>query len=164
VSFAGFLDIDRLRVRRSMTETTQEHLRHAGSLGAEGMVLWAGRAREQAYEVEEVLIPKQYGVRTEDGVCVVVDGDELFRINVHLHDEGRTMIAQIHSHPGDAYHSETDDAYPIVTTVGALSLVVPDFGRGPFDLARCATYRLLPDRGWVLLSPAQAEALIRIEE
>src|SRR5262249_36916779 len=32
---------------------------------------------------------------------------------------------QVHTHPGAAYHSRTDDDYPIVHTPGFLSLVLP---------------------------------------
>ena len=35
-----------------------------------------------------------------------------------------------------------DDALPIATTVGCLSLVIPNFAREPFALDQCAVYRL----------------------
>ena len=39
-------------------------------------------------------------------------------------------VARIHSHPGLAFHSPTDDANPAITHEGALSIVVPFFGLG----------------------------------
>jgi proteasome lid subunit RPN8/RPN11 len=48
-----------------------------------------------------------------------------------LHDELRRerlmVAAQVHSHPGEAFHSYADDRWAIVRHEGALSLVVPDF-------------------------------------
>ncbi len=38
--------------------------------------------------------------------------------------------AQVHTHPGSAFHSATDDMWPMVGTVGFLSIVVPRFGNG----------------------------------
>jgi hypothetical protein len=38
---------------------------------------------------------------------------------------------QVHTHPGEAFHSPTDDAFPIIHTVGFLSLVIPNFALGP---------------------------------
>lgn len=38
---------------------------------------------------------------------------------------------QIHTHPGEAFHSLTDDTYPIIHTPGFLSLVIPNFATGP---------------------------------
>lgn len=55
------------------------------------------------------------------------------------HDE--IYVARIHSHPGAAFHSETDDANPALNHEGALSLVAPDFGAGlASGLERCAVY------------------------
>ncbi len=45
--------------------------------------------------------------------------------------EGRTVVAQVHTHRGLACHSDTDDRYPLVRTPGYLSLVVPHFARPP---------------------------------
>ncbi|MEE8106172.1 MAG: hypothetical protein V3T86_11615 [Planctomycetota bacterium] len=159
----GLLPVSVLRVPRHVADVTQSHLKEAGSYGAEGMVLWAGARHGEVFDVEEALIPEQTAFRSDEGVCVAVDADELFRINVHLHEQGRVLAAQVHSHPGDAYHSETDDAYPIVTTVGGYSLVVPDFGRGPFDISKCAVYRLLPGRGWVGLGADLVTELIEVQ-
>ena len=75
-----------------------------------------------------------------------------------------SLIGQIHTHPTDAYHSDTDDTYPIATTLGAISVVIPYFARQPFALSRCAVYRLIAGRGWVGMTPEEATALIQITE
>ena len=41
---------------------------------------------------------------------------------------------QVHTHPGRAFHSATDDRFPIVHLPGFLSLVIPNFGIGPVTL------------------------------
>jgi hypothetical protein len=51
-------------------------------------------------------------------------------------------VARIHSHPGDAFHSRADDANPVLTHEGALSIVVPFFGLGlRVGLGTCAVLR-----------------------
>src|SRR5207302_2836368 len=45
--------------------------------------------------------------------------------------DGRSVRAQIHTHGGRAFHSRTDDLYPLVHTPGFLSIVVPRFAVGP---------------------------------
>lgn len=156
----GLLDIGRVLVPRELADAAQEHLREAGDLGFEGLALWAGRREGDLFLVEQTIIPKQRGLRSEDGVCYHVDADELHRINRHLYEHGHTLIAQLHSHPDEAYHSPVDDEYAIAATNGALSLVVPDFAVRPFDLMECATYRLIPDSGWTRLQSGQVEQLI----
>ena len=84
-------------------------------------------------------------------------------MNVWLFENDLRLIAQVHTHPTEAYHSETDDAFPIVTTEGALSLVIPNFANGPANLTQYACYRLR--RGhWVELTPAVVAALVRIQD
>ena len=77
------------------------------------------------------------------------------------------FVARIHSHPGDAFHSPADDANPVLTHEGALSIVVPFFGLGlRLGLDACAVLRretgrwrpLLvgPDRArWIQSTPEE---------
>ena len=41
---------------------------------------------------------------------------------------------QVHTHPYDAFHSDVDDAYPIIHSTGFLSLVIPRFATGRIGL------------------------------
>ena len=80
---------------------------------------------------------------------------------MHLHRSGLLLLAQVHSHPGEAYHSEADDRYAIVTAEGGYSLVAPDFGDA-FAIPTCAVYRL--DCGeWLSLTDEEVRRLIRVE-
>jgi hypothetical protein len=144
----NFSAITKVVVSLSVVERGQGVLRLAGNAGLEGMVLWAGTATDATFHATELLVPKQRGIKTKDGVCVVVDGDELHRLNVHLHETGLRLIAQVHSHPGRAYHSNTDDQFAVATTIGNFSLVVPDFAVRPFSLRECAIYRLTSKGAW----------------
>ncbi|WFU80767.1 Mov34/MPN/PAD-1 family protein [Bradyrhizobium sp. CIAT3101] len=133
---------------RSVMTRTHAHLAATGMRGLEGMALWAGVQEGHVFDVREVIIPEQQGIRSDHGLAVMVPGPELQRINLYLYRSKLRLLAQIHSHPTHAYHSEMDDEYAIATALGAFSLVVPDFARDPFSIARCATYRLTPRPWW----------------
>ncbi|CDX14889.1 conserved hypothetical protein [Mesorhizobium sp. ORS 3324] len=135
-------DVATVALPQLCVSRVQAHLRSVGQQGYEGMGLWVGLQQGQRFEVKEAIIPAQRHIRTIDGVCVIVPAEEFHRLNVLLYNRSLKLLAQIHSHPGRAYHSTTDDAYAVATTVGCLSLVVPNFAREPFDLARVAAYRL----------------------
>lgn len=140
-------------------------LRVPGEAGFEALVVWAGRWRDTelgVFDVELALMPRQRATRTEDGVAVIVDGDTLFEMNVSLNERGLRLIAQLHSHPGEAYHSEIDDRYSVVTARGGLSLVVPDFAAGPFTLDACAVYRLEAGGEWAEVPPGRVASLFDI--
>lgn len=159
---SGLLDIDRVDVPRHVVEETLGHLRSAGRRGFEGITLWAGVKSGREFAVQVNIVPEQVGRRTEHGVSVSVGEDELHRINVWLFENGMRLIAQVHSHPGTAYHSDIDDEFAIAVKSGSLSVVVPDFGFRPFALGDCAVYRLLPGSGWTYVEPDFAERLIVI--
>ncbi len=156
------MGVKAVSIPRRLALETHAHLRHISRQNLEGFALWAGVLQRDTFFVTRVRIPEQAGVRTDDGLLVMVGNDELHRLNVWLYEEGLTLIAQVHSHPTDAYHSDTDDALPIVTTVGGLSLVVPFFARNPFSLADYAVYRLMPDGDWLGLSTDEVDELIVI--
>lgn len=160
----GFSDIILVRVHHRLVLEAHAHLRQMGAQGAEGLVLWAGVRTGTSFDVRYTLIPAQRAVRTAKGVCVIVGPEELHRINVWLFDNRSTVMAQLHSHPDDAYHSDTDDSFPIATTAGSLSLVVPGFAKRPFALQECAVYRLMADATWHELPGPDVARLIQITE
>lgn len=47
----------------------------------------------------------------------------------HLRANKLALTAQVHSHPRRAFHSKADDTHAIVRQEGALSIVVPYFGK-----------------------------------
>lgn len=156
-------DVRRVVVPGECADAVHAHLRAVGRDGHEGMALWVGIQTSEIFNVSRTIIPAQRHIRNSDGVCVVIEADELHRLNVMLYKEKLTLLGQIHSHPGRAYHSDTDDRYAIATTVGCLSLVVPDFARAPFAISRCASYRLNGRGRWKELSLREASTLMVVE-
>ena len=89
-------------------------------------MLWSGVQQGGSFTIRTATVPRQRAIRSADGVCVVVEGEALHQFNVETYRRGERFIAQVHTHPGRAYHSEMDDRYAVVTSPGGLSLVVPD--------------------------------------
>lgn len=144
----------RFKVARSLVAQTDDALRAIGRQGYEGIAVWTGVLNAASeFIVEEVVVPRQQALRTADGLCVTVDGDELHRINVMLYLSGRSIGCQIHTHPTTAYHSDTDDAFAIAAQLGSLSLVVPYFCRHGLLGEGVATYRLAKN-GWRRADPS----------
>lgn len=156
--------VEHVRVPRELVEEIQQYFRTAGRRGNEAVGFWAGTQQETHFVVTAVYLPGQRAGNLGGGCVVMVDGDELFRMNVWLHENRLTLIAQLHSHPGDAYHSDTDDDYPVMTRTGGLSLVIPDYARDAFSLATAAVYRLTANIGWQHLSEPEVAALIQVVE
>ena len=65
-----------------------------------------------------------------------------------LSSRGLCVRVQVHTHPFEAFHSPTDDAYPLLGDAGFLSLVIPDFAMGPVGFDRAYLTEIQPDGGW----------------
>jgi len=130
--------------------------------GFEGFVLWAGELTdERSFRFLSAIIPDQEAMMTKNGLLVTVSGEALFEVNKAVHERKEILGAQVHTHPTNAYHSSTDDAFPMVTLLGALSVVIPDFAvNAPKDIESWAWYRLSRKGKWDLVGD---ETRIEIE-
>ena len=142
---------------------TDAQLRIAGRERVERFVLWSGVRAQDTFIVRTAHVPRQIAYRFPEGICVKVDGNELHRLNVWLYEHNEELGVQVHSHPTGAYHSETDDTYPIITVRGGLSLVVPDFGRTGLRGRGVASYRL-GISGWEEIPFENGKQLIHFED
>lgn len=141
-------DVSLFRVPQTIIERTEIALRSAGVVGDERFVLWSGRQTGRTFQILTEHIPEQTPFHSEGGIGIYVDGAELHQLNRALYETSEVLAVQVHAHPGDAYHSATDDTYAIVSTIGGLSVVVPNFCRGSLVTPQTAVYRLL-QTGWV---------------
>lgn len=158
-----FNSINEFIIPPEICHKTDQQLRDAGCDGNERFVLWSGVIHNDCFFVRTLHVPKQTAYQLSNGLCVRVGADELHRLNVWLYENGERLGIQVHSHPTEAYHSDTDDTYPMVTTLGGLSLVVPDFGRFGVRGRDTAFYRLTRT-GWKALPATDAQQILRMEE
>jgi hypothetical protein len=158
----GFLKIEKIVIPFYCLSQAYNHLREAGEKRVEGVALFAGKENGNVFMIEETIIPEQKAMRLSEGLLYAVDGEELHRINVWLYENSMSLMVQIHSHPGEAYHSVTDDTYPIVATVGSVSIVVPDFASGPVEISFWKIYRLSQHNEWISLDENEKSRLLEI--
>lgn len=152
-----------ITVERTTIDKTLKTMREFGLKGWEVLVLWLGEIGPEEGEAHiiQAFIPKQKPISGEEGVGYFVTGETLFQLNKGLSESGLRLIAQVHSHPQEAYHSAADDRYAIVTTEGGLSLVVPNFGRAPAHPTSWAVYRL-HGRDWRELNTNEVRILFEV--
>lgn len=153
--------VRRFRVQRRAIASTTRTLREAGRAGHERFVLWSGRIDGDTFVVHTVHVPEQTAYKTKKGLLVRVEGEALHRLNMWLYEHEEILAVQVHAHPTDAFHSDTDDTYPIVTTLGGLSIVAADFARDGLLTSASATYRLSA-AGWQHVPLAQVGPLVEV--
>lgn len=135
-------------------------LQISGAKGFEFLALCAGNKNGKEFYITDILYPKQYLQKSAFGLSFHVEGEELERIGDWLYKNQKSLIAQVHSHPAEAYHSEADDNNAIITKVGGFSIVVPNFGNSDINFEGSAIYRLFPDSGWTKISKHQAQSIL----
>jgi hypothetical protein len=127
---------------------TIEALRRGGERGEERVMLWLSTAV----------------VRTPAPIVEVYEPDQVAEVDYfrlppasmrtlmgHLKSTRRRIVAQIHTHPGRAFHSDVDAKWAIVRHVGALSLVLPRFAASTTPenfLEEVMTYEYSPSGDW----------------
>lgn len=100
-------------------------MEEAGVVGVEATgFLVAGPDRVARH----VIFPDQRAGRSPGCWVQVTERGKVELAVALAHDE--TYAARIHSHPGYAFHSATDDRNPALRYEGAVSIVVPYYGLG----------------------------------
>lgn len=159
-----FTNVKQVYLLNNVLPQTQSWLRKAGQTCNESFVLWAGNFKEDnIFIVSTVIYPEQKTFRTPYGIGVYVSGDEIFKINKWLYDNKKVLLSQVHTHPTEAYHSDTDDNFPLVTALGQFSIVIPFFARAPLmNLSACAVYRLNNNNKWEQLNKSVIECIFKV--
>ncbi|MDA9488839.1 Mov34/MPN/PAD-1 family protein [Bradyrhizobium sp. CCBAU 11361] len=137
-----------LLVPREIVARTIDILRRGGAEECEAVVLWLGSGPRGAERIAEAYRPDQIA----DKVFFRIPPAAMKDLMGHLRRTRLHVTAQVHSHPGRAFHSEADDEWAIVRHRGALSFVVPRFGAGSTVanfMDQTAIYRLSDDDRWI---------------
>lgn len=94
-----------------------------------------------------------------------IDPGALSRGHVHLSGEalnkvwdrcavtGLEVLADVHTHPGGAGQSDSDQAYPMIALRDHTALIIPNFARSALNLRGVGVYRHLGARNWISLRP-----------
>jgi hypothetical protein len=61
---------------------------------------------------------------------------------------GQTVVADVHTHPGGAYQSDSDRANPIIARANHIALIVPNFAAPPVTRESLGIYRYSGGGRW----------------
>jgi len=160
----GLLHIEKVSLPKEFVNEIYIELQKTGEQGLERLALLAGKKKGSEFVVTHLLFPAQKLSKSIYGVSFHVSGEELERIWDWLFANNCFLIAQVHSHPQKAYHSEADDELAIITTFGGFSIVIPNFGNSDTNFEGSAFFRLLPESGWTELTRDQIDNIFKITE
>jgi proteasome lid subunit RPN8/RPN11 len=149
-----------LTCTREIVNDTLSAIWESGARNSEVLILWIGKRGDGVAAVHEAYVPPQIA----DLDYFRLPEAEMSEIIGQLRARKLFIVAQVHSHPGPAFHSEADDRWAIVRHRGAQSIVVPRFGRGVTVenfLRQIAAYALTADDQWVAIPQHDLSNAIR---
>ena len=135
---------------QSVVDETIVHLRVAGAVERECLVLWLARRSDDRMNVVMAHRPDQRAWRDR----FIVDAAEMASLKALLRNDRLMIAAQVHSHPKEAFHSFADDEGAFIRHQGALSFVIPYFARDSSVatfLEEAALFELRQGNRWVLV-------------
>lgn len=89
------------------------------------------------------------------GECVL-HGTSFARLWAMCRDRNLSVVADIHTHPREAFQSAADRTNPMVAIAGHIAIIVPDFASGPDLKGRLKIFEYRGQHSWTERSPAQA--------
>ena len=131
-----------LGMAADILEKTFRYFRECGRAECECAVYWTGPSDSNLVNGVEHPIHQRspFGYEVHDGWLT----DFWKRLALSK----QSIKAQVHTHPGEAFHSAADDHWPIVSQPGFLSIVIPDFALGDVSLNSAWIGRLHADGVW----------------
>jgi hypothetical protein len=144
-----------LRLASDILQETFHSLRECGRGECECAVYWTGPSDSNLVNGVEHPVHQRspFGYEINDGWIT-----EFWK---RLAISKRSIKVQVHTHPDEAFHSATDDKWPIVSQVGFISIVIPYFAVGEPSLDDAWIGRLQTNGKWRRL-PSAVEAVILV--
>lgn len=146
---------------KTVVETTLQHLREAGTLRRECVMLWLGRREGDQVRVLGAYRPLQ----TAKADRFHINGAGMAALHQELRRQRVMVAAQVHSHPMEAFHSKADDEWAIVRHEGALSAVVPYFASATTHTnfrSNAKIYRFSSTARWLEVPSEQLHTCLQI--
>lgn len=120
---------------------------------SEIFVLWTSTLNpvDSTCRISRCVVPVQKPGRTLYGVYVHIEGKELNRIQFDNYDQNELNVVQLHTHPSrNVCMSDLDKEWEVVKHIGALSIIVPSYGKkGLIDFLGVNVYER-ETNGWRL--------------
>jgi hypothetical protein len=133
----------RLLLPARLLAETFDHFRTCGRGRRECQVLWTG-----PWAAPDTITAAVHSGHRAHAGGFHVDDAWLNSFWIGLAERRDGVRVQVHTHPHEAFHSPTDDAFPIVQSPGFLSLVIPDFGMGAASFGNAYLCEITETGAW----------------
>lgn len=127
---------------QNIWDETVKSVAYYGQFRSEGLVYWGGIVDGAGGITVTSLLCLNH---LPQGGCVRPTSEEMRALLRSLRERDEKLVAQIHTHLGEAFHSLGDSQKATSFHPGFISIVLPGFGRGVASLLDCAVYEFRGD-------------------
>ena len=120
--------------------------RRAGGRRESGAFLLGSKGK--ARRIEEFVFYDDIDPNALRNGIIEIDGRRLGDLWVHCRKSGRTVVADVHVHPGGFWQSDSDRANPIMAEVGHIAIILPHFVKSATGPCGIGVYEYLGSRQW----------------
>lgn len=103
-------------------------------------------------EIAQVIYYDDIDPTALDRGYVYLDRRQFGKVWNECREAGLHVVADVHTHPGLALQSASDQANPIIPRTGHLAIIIPDFATLPVDLNHVGVFEYLGSGQWSTLS------------
>lgn len=129
--------------RRVTTELHRRgHRRHESGAFLLGTERGVRREALDAVFYDE-LDPQAYA----SGVCIL-KADAFSKLWAICRSRKLMVVADLHTHPGSAFQSESDRTNPMIARAGHIAVIVPNFAAAPVSYESLGIYEYQGDHRW----------------
>jgi proteasome lid subunit RPN8/RPN11 len=93
------------------------------------------------------------------GVCVL-HGEAFAKLWAICREKRLTVVADVHTHPGQAFQSHSDKTNPMVAREGHIAIIIPDFSAPPVERHRIGIFEYRGGHQWDDRSPARGRKFL----
>jgi proteasome lid subunit RPN8/RPN11 len=83
----------------------------------------------------------------DSGVCIL-KADAFSKLWALCRERKLMVVADLHTHPGKAFQSESDRTNPMVAREGHIAIIVPDFAAEPVRYGELGIYEYRGEHRW----------------
>lgn len=138
-------------IPQPIIDATAAYLKQYGVQDCEGIAYWAGSVGANRSVAVQTLVLVNH---EPQGAGVRVTREEARKLVRVLAEFDLKLLAQVHSHPGDAFHSHGDDEHATSFHEGFVSAVVPRYATDDTSLYDWAVHEY-QDGEFVRVPPAE---------
>lgn len=154
-------------IPKKVLSESREYLRKHGRDGNEGFMCWSGIIKDQFNAaIRSCIYAKSSDTSSQGFLHARIGLPSVFEIGQQVYEKREFLLAQLHTHAFEAFHSSVDDNFPISHKIGFISIVVPLFAKKTFynnkTLVNCSINEYLGFGKWRELSPDEVRKRFRV--